>query len=99
MATRILNNLRHLVKIRAPVQWRIPLIPHFSATQQNLARIASFLGQLGVSQAEILPYNPFALWKWESLSKRPPADLPAAGFTRAEEVYWQAFFSKCLQNS
>jgi pyruvate formate lyase activating enzyme len=73
---RILQNFTHL--LNAPVEMipRIPLIPGFTTSEENLRGISSFLRDNGVRRCALLPYNPLGLSKWESLGKHKPA-LPS----------------------
>jgi pyruvate formate lyase activating enzyme len=56
---RILENLALLMR-NAPdrVQVRIPLVPGITATEENLAGLATSLRERGVRRATLLSYNP-----------------------------------------
>ena len=62
---RILENFaalyRHSLEGGAGVFPRIPLIPDITDTPGNIGAIASFLKELGVQKAALLPYHP--LWR------------------------------------
>lgn len=69
----MLENFELLLKTaKIPVVPRIPLIPGITATPENLAAIAAYLRERGVSQCALLPYNPL----WQDKLKRVGADSP-----------------------
>lgn len=65
--TQILQNYEILAKSGKDFVTRIPLIPGYTDTPDNLSAIASFLRQNGVTYAEVLPYNKLAGAKYGSL--------------------------------
>ena len=54
---RILDNLRRLLAAGANVTVRIPLIGGFNDGEEEMDRIAALLGELGITDTEILPYH------------------------------------------
>ncbi len=62
----ILDNLRRTLSIREPqdVTIRIPLIPGYNDSVENLSASASFLGELGFTQIELMPYHKFGISKY-----------------------------------
>jgi len=69
---RILSNLSRLAKDTArvdghDVQVRVPLIPGITDTEGNLCGIFSFMQDIGLSSAALLPYNAAAGAKYEWL--------------------------------
>jgi|WetSurMetagenome_2_1015567.scaffolds.fasta_scaffold23797_2 pyruvate formate lyase activating enzyme len=80
---RILHNFTRL--LNAPVQMipRIPLIPGFTTSKENLEGISSFLKDSGVRTCSLLPYNPLGLSKWENLGKNKPG-LPASWMDKSQ---------------
>jgi pyruvate formate lyase activating enzyme len=81
---RILQNFTQL--LNAPVEMvpRIPLIPGFTISEENLEGISSFLKDNGVRTCSLLPYNPLGLSKWENLGKnRPP--LPITWMNKSQQ--------------
>ena len=50
-----------------PFVTRIPLIPTVTDTDENLEAIAAFMSSLGVTYAEVLPYNQLAGSKYPGL--------------------------------
>ena len=67
---RILANVARLAGLGVPTQVRIPLIPGITDIEANLAAIFTFMRQVGLRSASLLPYNPAAGAKYEWL------DLP-----------------------
>jgi pyruvate formate lyase activating enzyme len=66
----ILQNLQYLVRARANVVVRIPLIPGFTATESNLQGIGRIV--VGLEQqppVELLNFNPFAEAKYRRLGR------------------------------
>lgn len=62
----ILENFRRLQQSGKPHLVRVPLIPGITDTEQNLAEIATVVGD---SPVELLPYNPMAGAKYPSVGK------------------------------
>ncbi|MFQ6133876.1 MAG: glycyl-radical enzyme activating protein [Armatimonadota bacterium] len=65
---RILDNAARLADCNVRV--RIPLIPGITDTDDNLRAIFDFMRRLGLSRADLLPYNPASAAKYQWL------DLP-----------------------
>jgi pyruvate formate lyase activating enzyme len=81
---RTLQNFTRLLD--APVETipRIPLIPGFTTSEENLHGISSFLKDNGVRRCALLPYNPLGLTKWESLGKNRPT-LPETWMEKSQQ--------------
>ena len=60
----ILKNARILMESGIPHTFRIPLIPGITDTAENLGAISEFVGE---EKVELLPYNPLAGAKYESV--------------------------------
>jgi pyruvate formate lyase activating enzyme len=65
----ILDNVRRLAGCAIDVMIRVPLLPGFNDDDRNLRTLASFLGDVGLSAVEIMPYHKFGLAKYEALGK------------------------------
>jgi pyruvate formate lyase activating enzyme len=66
----ILRNLQYLVRARAKVVVRIPLIPGFTATESNLEGIGRIVSGLEPQPpVELLNFNPFAEAKYRRLGR------------------------------
>ncbi|MFC2155573.1 radical SAM protein [Acidobacteriota bacterium] len=89
----IIRNFKELVKTGADVLPRVPLIPGFTAEEENLSRIADFFSRLKIETYSLLPYNPSGLEKWKRLGKEPPQDVSPKPMSREEEQMWIDFFS------
>jgi len=70
----ILSNLRKLAAIGAPIAVRVPLIPGFNRTEENLRKTAEFAVELGdaVRSVELLPYHTLGRAKYEALGRSYP---------------------------
>jgi pyruvate formate lyase activating enzyme len=66
---RILHNARKLGQRHFPVVVRLPLIPDFNDTEDNLHALGAFMRETGLTSLEILPYHEFGLSKYEALGK------------------------------
>jgi len=75
----ILSNLRHLVAARSSVTVRVPVVPDFNATPEDIRAIADRVVSLGIQELHLLPYHRFGQNKYHLLG-RP------YGFTGGEKV-------------
>lgn len=66
----ILENYRILAKSGVSFITRIPLIPTVNDTEKNVRATAEFMYDLGVSYAELLPYNKMAGGKYLMLGRK-----------------------------
>ncbi len=83
----ILENARRLVEANAPVVFRMPLVPGFTDTTENLDGVAEFLRELGVERLTLLPYHAMG----EVKSARLGWPLPSLGLSERmlSEESWQ----------
>lgn len=66
----ILRNLQYLIRARANVIVRVPLIPGFTATESNLGGIGRIIAGLEPQPpVELLNFNPFAEAKYRRLGR------------------------------
>ncbi|GAB4364134.1 MAG: glycyl-radical enzyme activating protein [Calditrichia bacterium] len=64
----ILANLQKLADTETPIRIRIPLIPGFTDTEENLTRIGEFLSSLNhIRRIDLLPFNKIGISKYERL--------------------------------
>lgn len=90
----ILTNLKNLLaERREAVLPRIPLIPEFTATVENLRSISDLLKGLGVKKCSLLPYNPTWLSKAENFGKNVDPRLSRHLLTPGELKKYQDIFS------
>jgi len=84
----ILRNFKKLVEAGAKIIPRIPLIPGYTATEENLSQIAEFFIEQKIETYVFLPYNPSGIKKWERLGKKPPEKLSPEPLTMEKEKEW-----------
>ena len=91
---RIIANLHHLLaEDPSKVLPRIPLIPGFTATTENLTALSRLLQEVGATRCGLLPYNPTWFHKAESLGKKVDARMPARMLTPDELRACRELFS------
>lgn len=72
----ILRNLHNLFKSGKDVRIRIPLIPGFNDTEENIAALSLFLYRHGRCEVDVLPYHTFGYSKYDALNLPRPAMAP-----------------------
>ena len=65
----ILNNAAFLAGSGVPFEFRTPLIPGVTDTEENLSAIAAFLREHGTPKITLLPYNQMAGSKYPSVGR------------------------------
>ena len=73
----ILANARALAQRKIPLLARIPLIPEFNDSDDNLHALGTFLHENGLAEVEIMPYHTLGMSKYAAL------DTAYAGSTHA----------------
>ena len=70
----ILSNLQRLVTLRAPVTVRVPLVPGYNASPEDVEAIAAFLRGLdgGILGIDVLPYHTLGRAKYRALGRDYP---------------------------
>lgn len=63
----ILNNLRMIVTKGKKVIIRVPLIPDYNDSEENIRSIAKLMNELGLQKIDLLPYHAFGKNKYERL--------------------------------
>lgn len=71
----ILENARKLSKLHFPVLIRVPLIPQYNDTAENVRQLGEFLAEHRFHEVELMPYHTFGRSKYEALGQ-PYADIP-----------------------
>jgi pyruvate formate lyase activating enzyme len=90
----IFANLRNLLQENPEgVLPRIPLIPGFTSTLENLQAISHRLRELGVHKCSLLPYNPTWFHKAESIGKPVDAIISTHFLTPEELATCRKIFS------
>lgn len=65
----ILENLARLVSQGKEVQIRLPLIPGYNDSEENIRRTVEYAARIGVKRIAFLPYNPAAVSKYCSIGE------------------------------
>jgi pyruvate formate lyase activating enzyme len=65
----ILENLAALAQSEARVVVRVPIIPGLNDSEEDIARLAAFLGPLPLEQIHLLPYHKTAIDKYRRLRR------------------------------
>ena len=90
----ILANAKNLVEARAPVRFRMPIIPSHTDDEPNLAAVATLLHELGMERIRLLRYHSMGEAKLARIGRRAAglAILPRAdaSLERATEVLVRA---------
>ncbi len=73
--SKILGNLPRLIDLGIEVVPRIALVPKYTATKENLSKLAMYLTELDASQVAFLFYNPAYEEKHKRLRQGEPRDL------------------------
>jgi pyruvate formate lyase activating enzyme len=93
----ILRNFEKLAAAGVNMTARIPLVPGFTAVEENLSQIAAYFLRRKVAGYALLPYNPSGLKKWERLGKQPPENVSPKPMTVEEETKWMQFFKERMK--
>ena len=92
----ILQNFSSLQEKGMPLIPRIPLIPRYVATRENLASIARFFKSHGVQHCEFLYYNPSSYEKRIMMNRGIDETLPREPVPVSENQYWIEYFKQCF---
>lgn len=65
----ILENAKRLAKV-AKMRIRIPTIPKFNDSEDELREIARFMVSNNIQDGDLLPYHPYAEGKYRMLEKK-----------------------------
>ncbi len=90
----ILENFKKLRAAEIPIVPRIPLIPNYVATEENLDAIADFLFEQRVPGCEFLYYNPAAGEKLKRLGREKDSNLPERPVSPEKNQEWIRFFKR-----
>ena len=86
---RILENARRITAGGGKMQVRIPVIPRFNDSGQNLRALGGFIAELGaaVTMVQLLPYHAMGVSKWERIKHEGPVlEATAPSDSRIEEL-------------
>lgn len=95
--TRLLENFEKLRNSGTGIRPRIPLIPGFVATRENLGHLARFFSLHGIRHCEFLFYNPGGQEKRMRLNREPCETLPDKPPSESQNTAWIDFFKACIQ--
>ena len=71
------ENLRALAAIDASrIVVRVPIVPGFTDSPENIEAIAALAGEVGVAAVDLCPYHPFGRGKYAELGLPEPPDPP-----------------------
>ena len=95
--TRVLENLRQLVAEGLNVIPRLPLIPGYTLSEDNMRSVLAFLLSSGIRQLHLLPFHQYGEpkyrllgWPWQMADVDPPSDADIAKMRcMAEEAGFQ----------
>lgn len=74
----IITNLEKMNDIGKPIIIRIPLIPGYNDSSQNIQATAEFLSRLkSVERVDLLAYHIFGKIKYEQLGRKYPLNVPS----------------------
>lgn len=83
----ILENLQRLNALGKEMIIRVPVIPGYTDSPENLEQTASFLSMLeSVQRVDILPYHPYGKVKYAQLGKEYKLNSQAVPPARQEEI-------------
>jgi len=66
---RVLENFQALIKRDVKVLPRVPLIPGYTLTQENLRQILDFLKPFNLNEIHLLPFHKYGEAKYPLLGK------------------------------
>lgn len=95
----ILTNFLSLLAAGVQVVPRIPLVPHITATEENIRRIVAFVRDAGCRGVDLLPYNPAGRLKRRPLGKPENPDLALSFMTAEEQKRWNSFAREHLNTT
>ncbi len=95
----ILENARKIAEVAKKLIIRVPVIPTFNDTEQEIRDIAKFASSLrGVDEINLLPYHRFGKDKYDGLGRDyPMGDLPSPTNEKMEKLkaVAESFGLKC----
>jgi pyruvate formate lyase activating enzyme len=90
----ILENFERIIASGIVVIPRVPLIPNYVATDENLSAIAGFFHKHDVRACEFLYYNPGFEDKLKRLGRKMNSRLPAGSVSPEKNRSWILFFKR-----
>lgn len=91
---QILENLKELAKMTRNIRIRIPIIPKFNDSEEELRKIAEFMTLNDLQEVDLLPYHVYAEGKYKMLGRKyelagaqPPTEEQMESFRALFESY------------
>lgn len=89
----ILENLRRLLKLRPEdILPRIPLVPVYTATRDNIGRIAALFHELEIHRCSLLPYNSCGISKAARIGRHVDSSVAENGKAKTKAADWSFLF-------
>jgi len=90
----ILENLGRLARIKSDaVVARIPLIPEYTVTEENINSFSKILREIGIHRIALLPYHPWGNSKATIIDRKPDKKLSALPMGEADKAKWHDYFT------
>jgi len=84
---KIIDNLKRLDASGQHIIVRIPVIPSYNDSRENLNDIAKLLSGLkSLERLDLIGYHNYSMMKYEQLGREYPMTIPAAGETYMKDV-------------
>jgi pyruvate formate lyase activating enzyme len=90
---QLLHNAQDLIECKTPVEFRLPLIPGYSDTNQNLQQVLNFLTAYKIKSLHLLPYNNFGESKLPRINSKL-SHLNLDNYSENQFEYFKDFFKK-----
>ncbi|MBE2246558.1 MAG: glycyl-radical enzyme activating protein [Candidatus Competibacteraceae bacterium] len=81
---KIWENIKNLIRANAPVEFRMPLIPDYTATDQNIRSVVIKLKEMGIKKIHLLAYHNMG----EAKAERIGSTLPPLGVSSFNNEQW-----------
>ncbi|MDY7038881.1 MAG: glycyl-radical enzyme activating protein, partial [Thermodesulfobacteriota bacterium] len=63
----ILQNAKRIIGLKKPINMRMPLIPEFNDSEENIKAVVDFFTRLGIDKIDLLPYHQLGRSKYKRL--------------------------------
>jgi pyruvate formate lyase activating enzyme len=91
-ADALYERMRILRRAGARVIARIPLVPGYTATKENLTALAERIKEAGIEEVHLLPFHQYGEGKYQALN-RPYAFAGMAAMDEKEAEQYTPFFT------
>lgn len=96
----IQSNFKKLVDLGVNVVPRLPIIPGYTDTQDNIESVVDFLKSCGVNRVDLLPFHQYGSGKYEQLQlEYKLKDMPqvqGGDLERIRDFFRDAGFRTCI---